>query len=125
VQQVLMKDEEAVLCDAVMTSSEKRPDILRLFHLPEFADLKRLFLLRFPDAAQKRACEFARALSDELGCTTFSFLQVSRTQIYAHTQSHTHSLPPSVHSTPPSPYALAHIRTRAHTHSRTHIHKRR
>jgi hypothetical protein len=56
--------------------STTRPDLLRKFQLPEFVDLKRLFLIRFPTADNAHALKFARALTDELGCAAVSLLQV-------------------------------------------------
>ncbi len=57
----------------------ERPDLLRGFQLPDFADLLDLFEQRFPAAGSGgagEAREFARALTDELGVASLSFLQV-------------------------------------------------
>ena len=64
VQNALMTDiGHANLCHEVNKASPQRPDLLRKFHIPEFADLKRQYMLRFPSAVDTQACAFARALT--------------------------------------------------------------
>jgi len=75
-EEISMSPEDAVLCDAVNTGSKERPDMLRKFQLPEFADLKRLFLLRFPSCEDIHVLGFARALTNELGSASVSLFQV-------------------------------------------------
>jgi hypothetical protein len=73
---VKMPEKEATLCHAVLTGSQDRPDILRMFQHPEFVDLKDMFRTRFPEAPQGDAQAFAVQLTDELGCAAVSVLQV-------------------------------------------------
>mmetsp|Transcript_95300 Transcript_95300/g.168808 ORF Transcript_95300/g.168808 Transcript_95300/m.168808 type:complete len:1077 (-) Transcript_95300:85-3315(-) len=71
-----MRNDDAAVCHAVLSNNTSRPDILRKFHTPEFADLILLFRQRFPQASSPAAVQFARKITDELGVTDFSFHQV-------------------------------------------------
>mmetsp|Transcript_108744 Transcript_108744/g.307411 ORF Transcript_108744/g.307411 Transcript_108744/m.307411 type:complete len:1066 (+) Transcript_108744:60-3257(+) len=71
-----MSGEDATLCHAVLSGNEERADLLRKFHIPEFADLQALFAARFPQASPDQARRFAVQLTDELGVADFSCLQV-------------------------------------------------
>ena len=72
-----LSEQEAVWCDVVNKGSEARPDLLRKFQIPEFMDLKRQLMLRFPSATVREGLTFARTLSDPLSSTSFSFFQVN------------------------------------------------
>jgi len=73
-----MSDKSAKLCHAVLSCCSDRPDLLRAFQIPEFGDIVDMFCLRFPDADRQHPREFALQITDELGITEFSCLQVQR-----------------------------------------------
>eukprot|EP00928_Gymnodinium_smaydae_P002799 TRINITY_DN11015_c0_g3_i1.p1 TRINITY_DN11015_c0_g3~~TRINITY_DN11015_c0_g3_i1.p1 ORF type:complete len:1162 (-),score=288.27 TRINITY_DN11015_c0_g3_i1:82-3567(-) len=73
-----MSEPDAVFCHAVLTGDTQRFDLLRKYSLPDFRDLVTMFAARFPEAADADARTFALNLTDELGWTEFSCLQVEK-----------------------------------------------
>ena len=71
-----LSDKDANICVNVSSANAERPDLTRMFQLVEFGDLKAQFSARFPLAELDVACRFARALSDEAGCSSFSVFQI-------------------------------------------------
>lgn len=71
-----MSDADAIVCHAVLTNSAERPDLLRKFAKPEYADIVVLFSSRFPHAKDANAREFALQLTDGLGVCDFSCHQI-------------------------------------------------
>lgn len=71
-----MSNTDAIFCHAVLSGNKERPDLLRQFSIPEFADLVNMFRMRFPSTSDKVAHTFALNLTDELGVCDFSYLQV-------------------------------------------------
>lgn len=73
-----LSEKQAEECHAVLTADKERPELLRKFMLPEFPDIVAMFHLRFPAASKSTARSFAREITDELGLTEFSCLQVDQ-----------------------------------------------
>jgi len=71
-------DDELNRVRLISDKNANRPDVQRLFQLPEFMDIIRLYKKRFPDSTEKDAYPFARALTDELGQTRYSVYQITQ-----------------------------------------------
>mmetsp|Transcript_14822 Transcript_14822/g.32680 ORF Transcript_14822/g.32680 Transcript_14822/m.32680 type:complete len:1078 (+) Transcript_14822:73-3306(+) len=71
-----MSAKDAEYCHFVLQASKDRPDLVRQFQTPQFADLKSLFSIRFPDAPKQEAQRFAVRLTDDTGRTHVSCKQV-------------------------------------------------
>lgn len=71
-----MSDKDAIFCHAILSGNKDRPDLLRQFEIPEFADLVNMFRMQFPSVSDNMARTFALNLTDELGVCDFSRCQV-------------------------------------------------